>query len=49
MKTENVSNLKKAIFALLYDQYDVPDIELRASDCTYINCIIGALIEKIRH
>lgn len=46
MKTENVSNLKKAIFALLYDQYDVPDIELRDSDNTYIDYILGALIEK---
>lgn len=46
MKKENASNLKKAIFALLYDQYDVPDIELKDSDNTYIDYIIGVLIEK---
>lgn len=46
MKTENVSNLKKAIFTLLYDQYDIPDMELGDSDGTYIDNIISALIEK---
>ncbi len=46
MKKEKVSNLKKAIFILLYDQYDVPDIELDCDDSTYIDYIIGALIEK---
>lgn len=45
MKTEKVSNLKKAIFTLLYDQYDVPDIEVDCDDSTYVDYIIGALIE----
>lgn len=46
MGIEDVSNLKKAIFALLYDQYDIPDIELRDSDNTYVDYIVQALIEK---
>lgn len=41
-----ISNLKKALFTLLYDQYNSPDIELRDSDDTYVDYIIGALIEK---
>jgi hypothetical protein len=45
MKTEKVSNLKKALFVLIYDQYDAPDLELDSSDDTYIDYTIGALIE----
>ena len=46
MEKENVSNLKKAIFVLLYDQYDLPDIELNDNDNAYVDYIIQALIEK---
>ena len=45
MKTEKVSNLKKALFVLLFDQYNCPDLELYSSDDIYIDYIIGALIE----
>ncbi len=38
--------LKKALFALLYDQFDIPDMELNNSEETYIDYIISALIEK---
>ena len=34
---EKNSNLKKAIFTLLYDHYDIPDIELEFSDSTYVD------------
>lgn len=40
------SNLKKAIFVLLYDQFDIPDMEGGCSDSSYIDYIIDALIEK---
>lgn len=40
------SNLKKAIFVLLYDQFDIPDMEENDSDFDYICYIISALIEK---
>lgn len=46
MESEKITDLKKAIFTLLYDGYDVPDLEVRADDSTYIDCIIEALIEK---
>ena len=39
-------NVKKALFVLLYDQFDSPCIKLRDSDETYINYIISVLIEK---
>lgn len=45
-KTLKNSNLKKAIITLLYDQYDIPDMELRDSDDTYVDYIITALIQK---
>ncbi|WP_147564681.1 hypothetical protein [Clostridium tyrobutyricum] len=41
-----MSNLKKALYVLLYDQYDTGDLEVRDSDETYINCIVNALIKK---
>ena len=40
------SNLKKAIFVLLYDQFDIPDMEEDCSDSSYVDYIINALIEK---
>ncbi len=46
MKNENISNLKKAVYVLLNDQYDVPDLDLRDSSNSYIDSIIGVLIEK---
>lgn len=46
MKEEKVSNLKKALFVLLYDQHDIPDMELESCDDTYIEYIIAALIDK---
>ncbi|WP_243186645.1 hypothetical protein [Clostridium intestinale] len=46
MKNENISNLKKAVYVLLNDQYDVPDLELGNSSHSYIDSIIGILIEK---
>lgn len=43
---EGVSNLKKALFTLLFDQYDMPDIEIGDSDEAYVEHIAYALIEK---
>lgn len=40
------SNLKKAIFVLLYDQFDIPDMEEECSDSSYVDYIINALIES---
>ncbi|MCC5439512.1 hypothetical protein AL714_07675 [Clostridium botulinum] len=40
------SNLKKAIFVLLYDQFDTPDMGESFSDSSYVDYIINALIEK---
>lgn len=39
-------NLKKAIFTLLYDQCDIPDMQEDDSDSSFINHIIYALIER---
>lgn len=39
-------NLRKALFVLLYDQFDSPDIELDDSESDLIDYIISALIEK---
>lgn len=42
-----MSNLKKALSTLLYDQFEtVLDLEVDASDEAYIDSIILALIEK---
>lgn len=41
-----ISNLKKALYVLLYDQSDSGDLNLRDSDETYIDYIINMLIEK---
>ena len=38
--------LKKALFTLLYDQYDIPDMQLDDSEEYYIDYIVNALIEK---
>lgn len=43
---EDKSNLRKAIFALLKDKYDTPDLELNSSEDYYIDIIIDALIEE---
>ncbi|AHM56390.1 hypothetical protein EAL2_c10920 [Peptoclostridium acidaminophilum DSM 3953] len=43
---KEVSDLKKALFVLLHDQYDMPDIEIDSDDEDYIDCIISALVEK---
>lgn len=40
------NNLKKAVFALLYDQYNVPDIDLNDRDDSYVDYIVEALIDK---
>ncbi|OPD28837.1 hypothetical protein AL713_17625 [Clostridium botulinum] len=40
------SNLKKAIFVLLYDQFDIPDMEEGCSDSSYVDYIINALTER---
>ena len=44
LEEKKVSNLKKAIFTLLYDGYDVPDLEQGASDDDYVDYIVSALI-----
>lgn len=41
-----MSNLKKALYVLLYDQFNSTDLESDDSDETYIDYIIAALIEK---
>lgn len=41
-----MSNLKKALYVLLYDQFDSCDLEVDNSDETYIDYIVNALIEK---
>ena len=40
------SNLKKAIYVLLYDQFSIEDMETDVSGSVYIDYIISALIEK---
>ena len=41
-----MSNLKKALYVLLYDQSDSGDLEVNSSDETYVDYIVNALIEK---
>jgi len=41
-----MSDLKKALYVLLYDISDSGDLEVRDSDEVYIRHIINALIEK---
>jgi hypothetical protein len=41
-----MSNLKKALYVLLYDQSDSGALEVRDSDETYIDHIVNALIQK---
>jgi hypothetical protein len=41
-----VSDLKQALYVLLYDQYDSGDLEPDDSDETFINHIIYALVQK---
>lgn len=41
-----MSNLKKALYVLLYDQSDTGDLEVRDSDETYVDHIVSALIQK---
>lgn len=40
------TNLQKALAALLYDQFDCPDVEAGFDDDIMVDCIISALIEK---
>ncbi len=40
------SNLKKAIYVLLYDQYDIPDMDINCDEEAYIDYVIDALIQK---
>ncbi len=39
-------DIKKALFILLYDQFNIPDIEQDDRDSDYIEHIVSALIEK---
>ncbi|WP_253197599.1 hypothetical protein [Clostridium algidicarnis] len=41
-----MSNLKKALYVLLYDQYDIPDMDIKSDEETYIEYIIDILIQK---
>lgn len=41
-----MNNLKKALYVLLYDQFDIPDMEEDVRDSDYVNYIVSALIEK---
>ncbi len=41
-----MSNLKKALYVLLYDQYNIPDIDINCDEEDYINYIINVLIQK---
>lgn len=40
------SNLKKAIYVLLYDQFDIPDMDVNCDEEAYIDYVIDALIQK---
>lgn len=40
------SNLKKAIYVLLYDQFDIPDMDINCDEEAYIDYVIDALIQK---
>ena len=40
------TNLQKALAALLYDQFDCPDVEAGFDDDIMVDYIISALIEK---
>ena len=46
MEKDNSSDLKKALFTFLYDQYDLPDLETNESDDSFIDNIISALIQS---
>lgn len=46
MKNNEVSELNRAIFTLLYDQHDCPDVTPDDHDDTFVDYIIYALIEK---
>ena len=39
-------NIRKALFVLLYDQFDNPDVTPDDSESDLTKYIIGALIEK---
>ena len=41
-----MNNLKKALYVLLYDQYDIPDMNIEFDDETYIGYIIDVLIQQ---
>lgn len=41
-----MNNLKKALYVLLYDQFDIPDMNIEFNDETYIGYIIDVLIQK---
>lgn len=45
-KNNKVSELNKAIFTLLYDQYDCPDMRITDSDETFVEYIAYALSKK---
>lgn len=46
IKNNEVSELNKAIFTLLYDQFDCPDITPDNLDETFVDYIVYALIQK---
>lgn len=39
-------DIRKALFILLHDQFDSPDLELNNSEETYFDYIVSGLIEK---
>ncbi|MBX4266563.1 hypothetical protein [Clostridium estertheticum] len=41
-----MSNLKKALYVLLYDQSDSGDLEVNDSDETYVDHIVNTLIQE---
>lgn len=40
------NNFKKAVFMLLHDQFDVPDLNLDDSDESFVDSIVYTLIEQ---
>lgn len=40
------SNLKKAIYVLLYDQFDIPDMDINCDEEAYVDYVIDVLIQK---
>lgn len=46
MRKENLSDLKAAVFTLLYDQYDINNLDIEDSDEAYINAIKDILVSK---